>query len=92
LTLDGELGARIIFIACGETSEGYSHWTQCLLADKTVKQRYTDSISHILVGQALKKQTSASFEKLWCIPPEQNAVFVVNMEFDKILVKSVELV
>ena len=42
-------------MACGEPPKGYAKWTLRLLADKSVKLGYIDSISHTQVGRILKK-------------------------------------
>ncbi|MGV8136437.1 MAG: helix-turn-helix domain-containing protein [Mangrovibacterium sp.] len=51
----GEVEAHIIALACGDPPKGYAKWTLRLLADKSVKLRYIDSISHTQVGRILKK-------------------------------------
>lgn len=51
----GEVEAHIIALACGDPPKGYAKWTLRLLADKSVKLGYIDSISHTQVGRILKK-------------------------------------
>lgn len=51
----GEVEAHIIALACGEPPRGYAKWTLRLLADRSVKLGYIDSISHTQVGRILKK-------------------------------------
>lgn len=51
----GDVEARIIAMACGEPPKGYAKWTLRLLADRSVKMGYIDSISHTQVGRILKK-------------------------------------
>ncbi len=51
----GEVEAHIIALACGEPPAGYAKWTLRLLADRSVKLGYVDSISHVQVGRILKK-------------------------------------
>lgn len=51
----GEVEAHIIALACGDPPKGYSKWTLRLLADKSVKLGYIESISHTQVGRILKK-------------------------------------
>ena len=51
----GDVEAHIIAMACGEPPKGYAKWTLRLLADKSVKLGYIDSISHTQVGRILKK-------------------------------------
>lgn len=52
----GEVEAHIIALARGEAPEGYAKWTLRLLADRSVKLGYVDSISHTQVGRILKKR------------------------------------
>jgi len=56
--IDGEVEARLIAIACSEPPEGHDHWTLRLLADELVALDMVDSISHVAVGNALKKTKS----------------------------------
>ncbi len=51
----GDVEAHIIAMACGAPPKGYAKWTLRLLADKSVKLGYIDSISHTQVGRILKK-------------------------------------
>lgn len=51
----GEVEARIIALACADPPKGYAKWTLRLLADRSVKLGYVDSISHTQVGRILKK-------------------------------------
>ena len=53
----GELEARIITLACGETPQGHAKWTLRLLANKCVELHYTDELSHMTVGRILKKHS-----------------------------------
>ena len=57
--IDGEVEARLITLACSEPPEGREHWTLRLLADKLVELELVDSISHVAVGNALKKTPSS---------------------------------
>jgi transposase len=56
--IDGEVEARLTAIACSEPPEGYDHWTLRLLADELVTLELVESISHVAVGNALKKSPS----------------------------------
>ena len=51
----GEVEAHVIALACGDPPKGYAKWTLRLLADKSVRLGYIDSISHTQVGRILKK-------------------------------------
>lgn len=54
----GEVEAHIIALACGDPPKGYAKWTLRLLADKSVRLGYIDSISHTQVGRILKTNIS----------------------------------
>lgn len=53
--IDGEVEAHLIALACSDPPEGYDRWTLRLLADRLVSLDVIDSISHVAVGEALKK-------------------------------------
>ena len=53
--IDGEVEAHLITLACSNPPEGYDRWTLRLLADRLVQLEVIDSISHVAVGDALKK-------------------------------------
>lgn len=53
--IDGEVEAHLIALACSDAPEGYDRWTLRLLADRLVKLEVIDAISHVAVGDALKK-------------------------------------
>lgn len=53
--LDGEGEARLVTIACGAAPGGRRRWTLELLADRLVKLKVVDQISHETVRQVLKK-------------------------------------
>ena len=55
--IDGDLEAKIVAVACSETPEGFSKWSLRMLADKVVELQYIDSISHVSIGNTLKKRT-----------------------------------
>lgn len=54
-TMDGDMEAHLIAIACGEPPAGYARWSLRLLADKLVELRIAKSISHETVRRTLKK-------------------------------------
>ena len=66
--LDGNQEAHIVAIACSQASEGHSHWTLQLLANKVVETEFADAISLETVRQMLKKTNSNH-------GPERNGVF-----------------
>ena len=53
--IDGEVEAHLIAMACSDPPEGYDRWTLRLLANRLVTMELVDSISHVAVGDALKK-------------------------------------
>lgn len=57
--IDGEVEARLITLACTAPPDGHAHWTLRLLADKLVELELVESISHVAVGNALKKTKSS---------------------------------
>ena len=56
--IDGEVEARLTVLACSEPPEGYERWTLRLLAQELVSLELVDSISHVAVGNVLKKTQS----------------------------------
>ena len=53
--LTGDIEAHLVTLACSDPPEGASRWTLRLLASKIVAQGHLDSISHVAVGEQLKK-------------------------------------
>ena len=53
--IDGEVEAKLVQLCCSEPPAGYAKWSLRLLADKMVALNYVDSISHVAVGNTLKK-------------------------------------
>lgn len=56
--MTGELEAHLTLLACSDAPEGRSRWTLRLLADKAVELGYAESLSHVTVGETLKKMKS----------------------------------
>ena len=56
--ITGDIEARITMLACSDPPEGHARWTLRLLADRSVKLGYIDSISHVAIGNRLKKTES----------------------------------
>lgn len=52
---DGETRAKITALACSTPPEGRGRWDLRLLADKAVELGYVGDISHVTVGEILKK-------------------------------------
>ena len=57
--LNGKQEAHLVAVACSLATEGRTHWTLQLLADKVVKLELADSISPETVRQVLKKTNSS---------------------------------
>jgi transposase len=53
--VDGDLEAKLVTLCCSDPPEGFSKWSLRLLADKMVELKYVDYISHVTVGEVLKK-------------------------------------
>lgn len=57
--IDGEAEAKIVALTCTDPPEGHARWTLRLIAEKSVELGYVESISHVAVGNMLKKTTSS---------------------------------
>jgi transposase len=57
--VDGEVEAHLIALACSDPPEGYDRWTLRLLAEELVTLEVVESISHVTVGEVLKKTKSS---------------------------------
>lgn len=55
--VDGDLEAKLVQLCCSAPPEGYAKWSLRLLADKVVELGYVGSISHVAVGNTLKKMS-----------------------------------
>jgi len=55
----GEIEAKLIVLACSQPPAGYARWTLRLLADRVIELGYLDYISHVTVGEVLKKTNSS---------------------------------
>ena len=53
--VDGDIEAKLVTLCCSDPPEGYAKWSLRLLADKMVELKYVDYISHVTVGEVLKK-------------------------------------
>ena len=53
--ITGEIEAHLIALCCSDPPEGTARWTLCLLASKIVAQGHLNSLSHVSVGERLKK-------------------------------------
>ena len=53
--IDGDIEAKLITLCCSQPPKGFAKWSLRMLADKLVELNYVDSISHVAVGNILKK-------------------------------------
>jgi hypothetical protein len=53
--LDGRGEAHLIALACSAPPEGHTRWSLRLLSAQMVELGYVDYVSHVTVGQVLKK-------------------------------------
>jgi hypothetical protein len=53
--VDGDLEAKLVTLCCSDPPKGFSKWSLRLLADKMVELNYVDYISHVTIGEVLKK-------------------------------------
>jgi hypothetical protein len=53
--IDGDIEAKLVSLCCSEPPKGYAKWSLRLLADRMVELNYIDYISHVSVGEVLKK-------------------------------------
>jgi transposase len=56
--IDGDARAKITALACSEAPDGHARWTLRLLADRSIKLGFVETISHNAVKQILKKTDS----------------------------------
>jgi len=56
--ITGDIEARITMLACSDPPKGHTRWTLRLLADRVVELGLVDSISHVAIGERLKKTKS----------------------------------
>jgi transposase len=57
--ITGEIEAQLTVLACSQPPEGHAHWTLRLLASRLVELGYVESLSHVAVGNRLKKTKSS---------------------------------
>ena len=53
--ITGDIEAHLVTLACSDPPEGAARWTLRLLADRIVATSHLDSLSHVAVGERLKK-------------------------------------
>jgi transposase len=57
--LNGALEAQLTVLACSTPPEGHKGWTLRLLAEQLIALEYIDAISHVTVGEWLRKRPQA---------------------------------
>lgn len=57
--LTGEKEARLFLLACSQPPEGHARWSLRLLADRMVELGEVESISHVAIGEHLKRGRSS---------------------------------
>jgi hypothetical protein len=55
----GETEAQLTMLACSTPPAGHAQWTLRLLANQLIELGYVDYISHVTVGELLKKTSSS---------------------------------
>jgi len=55
----GDIEAKLTMLACSAPPEGAARWTLRLLADHMIELGYVEYISHVTVGEVLKKTNSS---------------------------------
>lgn len=53
--IDGDVEAKLVQLCCSEPPKGFSRWSLRMLADKMVELDYVSDISHVAIGNTLKK-------------------------------------
>lgn len=57
--INGEVEAHLIALVCSDPPDGRERWTLRLLADRLMELELVETISHVAVGDALKKTNSS---------------------------------
>jgi transposase len=57
--ITGDVEAHLIALTCSDPPEGYGQWTLRLLSNRLVELGLVESISHVAVGEVLKKTNSS---------------------------------
>jgi len=79
--ITGEFEAQAIAAALSPAPEGRANWTLRLLSEHCMEKKYIVSISHTAIGELLNtNEVKPHLSKYWCIPKENDAHFVANME------------
>lgn len=60
--ITGEVEAKLTLLACSKPPDGRARWTLRLLQEKIIELEYLPSISHVAIGDVLKKTKSSHGE------------------------------
>lgn len=55
IKMTGDVEAQLIALTCSDPPDGYDRWTLRLLAERLMSLEVVESISHVTVGDTLKK-------------------------------------
>lgn len=55
IKVDGDMEAKLVSLCCSEPPKGFARWSLRLLAERMVELKYAENISHVTVGNVLKK-------------------------------------
>jgi hypothetical protein len=79
--ITGDFEAQVIASALSPPPGGRARWTLRLLAEHCVAKNYIVAISYVSIGEMLNtNQVKPHISDYWCIPKENDANFVANME------------
>jgi transposase len=79
--ITGDFEARVIATALGPAPQERAKWTLRLLAEHCMEKQYIVSVSYVTIGEMLNtNQVKPHISEYWCIPKENDASFVANME------------
>lgn len=79
--ITGDFEAQVMATALSPAPKGKSKWTLRLLAEHCMEKEYIVSISHSAIGEMLNtNQVKPHLSSYWCMPKENDASFVANME------------
>jgi transposase len=53
--LTGDVEARLTMLACSTPPQGHARWTLRLLANQMIELGYVEDVSHVTIGEWLKK-------------------------------------
>jgi transposase len=79
--ITGDFEAQVIATALSPAPLGRARWTLRLLAEHCMERKYVVAISHSAIGEMLNtNQVKPHLSQYWCIPKDNDARFVANME------------